>query len=153
MMVFKQKSFNSSKTQELSKTPTQNYTNQSHNTCTRRTVYWELVYIRDFQSQHYTLHIHATATSYKYITHNYTAFSHLITFYISPPPLSPLFLAHVLIVITSFRRCREWRTSWRWSLFVFFSLFGLLLPLLLSGLGLYEYSLSLTLRLWETLET
>ena len=93
MVVFKQKSFNSSKTQELSKTSTQNYTNQSHNTCTRRAVYWELVYIRDFQSQHYTLHIHATATSYKYITHNYTAFSHLITFYISPP-LSPLLLMY-----------------------------------------------------------
>ena len=36
-----------------------------------------------------------------------------------PLPLLPHLLPHVLIVITSFRRWREWRTSWRWSPFVF----------------------------------
>ena len=67
MMIFKQKSFNNSKTQELSKTPTQNYMNQSHNTCTCRGVYWELVYtllchvtiisLSCDQCLHYLIHI------------------------------------------------------------------------------------------------
>ena len=62
-----------------------------------------------------------------------------------PLPLLPHLLPHVL----SFRRWREWRSSWMWSPFVFLLSLWSLTPLLLSGLGLYvEYSLSLTLPLW-----